>query len=29
LPPWFEDRRKEILATLEPIVAPAGSTSRN
>jgi glyoxalase family protein len=29
LPPWFEDRRKEILATLEPITAPAGSTSRN
>ena len=28
LPPWFEDRREEILATLEPIVAPEGSTSR-
>lgn len=28
LPPWFEDRREEILATLEPIVAPAGATSR-
>jgi glyoxalase family protein len=28
LPPWFEDRRKEILAGLEPIVAPPGSTLR-
>jgi glyoxalase family protein len=28
LPPWFEDRRQEILATLEPIVAPATATSR-
>jgi glyoxalase family protein len=23
LPPWFENRREEILATLEPIVAPS------
>jgi hypothetical protein len=29
LPPWFEERRKEILGTLEAIMAPAGSTSRN
>jgi glyoxalase family protein len=29
LPPWFEDRRKEILAGLEPIVAPATATSRS
>ncbi len=29
LPPWFEDRREEILATLEPIVAPETATSRN
>lgn len=29
LPPWFEDRREEILATLEPIVAPAMATSRS
>jgi len=29
LPPWFEDRREEILATLEPIVAPAAATSRS
>jgi len=29
IPPWFEDRRQEILATLEPVVAPPGSTSRN
>jgi glyoxalase family protein len=29
LPPWFEDRRDEILATLEPIVAPAMATSRS
>jgi len=28
IPPWFEDRRQEILATLEPIVAPAVATSR-
>jgi len=28
LPPWFEDRREEILATLEPIVAPQTATSR-
>lgn len=28
LPPWFEDRRAEILATLEPVVAPATATSR-
>jgi len=28
LPPWFENRREEILATLEPIVAPAVATSR-
>jgi len=28
LPPWFEHRRKEILAGLEPVVAPEGSTSR-
>jgi glyoxalase family protein len=28
LPPWFEDRREEILATLEPIVAPETATSR-
>jgi len=28
LPPWFEDRRQEILATLEPIVAPETATSR-
>jgi len=28
LPPWFENRREEILATLEPIVAPATATSR-
>jgi len=29
LPPWFEDRRKEILDGLEPIVAPAYATSRS
>jgi len=29
IPPWFEDRRQEILAKLEPVVAPPGSTSRN
>lgn len=29
LPPWFENRREEILATLEPIVAPPTATSRN
>jgi glyoxalase family protein len=29
LPPWFENRREEILATLEPIVAPAIATSRS
>jgi len=29
LPPWFEDRRQEIVATLEPIVAPPGSTTSN
>jgi glyoxalase family protein len=29
LPPWFEDRREEILAGLEPIVAPATATSRS
>jgi glyoxalase family protein len=28
LPPWFENRRDEILATLEPIKAPAIATSR-
>jgi len=28
LPPWFEDRREEILATLEPIAAPETATSR-
>jgi glyoxalase family protein len=28
LPPWFEDRREEILATLEPITVPAGATAR-
>jgi glyoxalase family protein len=28
LPPWFEDRREEILAGLEPIVAPAIATTR-
>ncbi len=28
LPPWFEDRRQEILATLEPIKAPAIATAR-
>jgi glyoxalase family protein len=28
LPPWFEDRREEILSTLEPIVAPETATSR-
>jgi len=28
LPPWFENRREEILATLEPIKAPAIATSR-
>ncbi len=28
LPPWFEDRREEILATLEPIVAPETATAR-
>lgn len=28
LPPWFEDRRQEILAALEPIVAPETATSR-
>jgi glyoxalase family protein len=27
LPPWFEDRREEILSTLEPIVAPETATS--
>jgi glyoxalase family protein len=29
LPPWFEDRRQEIVATLEPITAPPGSTTSN
>ncbi len=29
LPPWFENRREEILATLEPIVPPPTATSRN
>lgn len=29
LPPWFENRRDEILATLEPIVPPPTATSRN
>ena len=29
LPPWFEDRRKEILAGLETIVPPAYATSRS
>jgi len=29
LPPWFEDRRQEILAALEPIVAPETATSRS
>lgn len=29
LPPWWEYRREEILATLEPIVAPAMATSRS
>jgi len=29
IPPWFEDRREEILATLEPIKAPAFATSRS
>lgn len=29
LPPWFENRREEILATLEPIVAPPTATARN
>jgi glyoxalase family protein len=29
LPPWFEDRREEILATLEPIKAPLTATSRS
>jgi len=29
LPPWFENRREEILAILEPIVAPAIATSRS
>jgi glyoxalase family protein len=28
LPPWFEDRRDEILATLEPITVPAGATAQ-
>ena len=28
IPPWFEDRREEILKTLEPIVAPETATSR-
>lgn len=28
LPPWFENRREEILATLEPIKAPAIATAR-
>ena len=28
IPPWFEDRRQEILATLEPVVAPRTATSR-
>lgn len=28
LPPWFEDRREEILATLEPIKAPDIATAR-
>jgi glyoxalase family protein len=28
LPPWFENRREEILAELEPIVAPRAATSR-
>lgn len=28
LPPWFENRRKEILATLEPIKAPVAAASR-
>jgi len=28
LPPWFENRRDEILATLEPIKAPAIALSR-
>jgi glyoxalase family protein len=28
VPPWFEDRREEILATLEPITAPETATSR-
>lgn len=29
LPPWFENRREEILATLEPINAPLSATSRS
>lgn len=29
LPPWFENRRDEIFATLEPIVPPPTATSRN
>ena len=29
IPPWFEDRRQEILATLEPVVPPEGATSRS
>jgi glyoxalase family protein len=28
LPPWFENRRDEILATLEPIVPPPTATAR-
>lgn len=28
LPPWFEDRRKEILAELEPIKVPETATGR-
>ena len=29
LPPWFEDRREEILATLEPIVVPTMGISQS
>ena len=27
LPPWFEDRRKDILSQLEPITVPETATA--